>query len=102
MAGCCARAASGQAAALPRSERPREPRYAADKKEIETAAAALRRKLVFVDVADDRDLESPFATAVRQHVGVPIPHSDPFFNTHRSALTQFSRIALNTGLQLTG
>ena len=66
--------------------RPREPRYAADKKQIETAAAALGRKLLFLDVADEPDLESAFATAVRQHVGFLIPHNDPFFNSHRSAL----------------
>jgi len=64
----------------------REPRYAADKKQIETAAAALGRKLLFLDVADEPDLESAFATAVRQHVGFLIPHNDPFFNSHRSAL----------------
>src|SRR5262249_14326258 len=66
--------------------RPREPRYAADRKEIETGAATLGRKLLFVDVVDDRDLESAFATAAGQHIGVLIPHNDPFFNTHRSAL----------------
>jgi len=66
--------------------RPREPRYAADKKQIETAAAALGRKLLFLDVADEPDLELAFATAARQHVGFLIPHNDPFFNSHRSAL----------------
>src|SRR5262249_2063407 len=66
--------------------RPREPRYAADRKEIETAAATLGRKLLFVDVVDDRDLESAFATAAGQHIGVRRPHNDPLFNTHRSAL----------------
>ena len=66
--------------------RPREPRYAADKKQIETAAVALGRKLLFFDIADEPDLELAFATAVRQHVGFLIPHNDPFFNSHRSAL----------------
>ena len=66
--------------------RPRDPKYAADKKEIEAAASALGRKLLFVNVTDERDLESAFATAARQHVGVLIPHNDPFFNGHRSAL----------------
>jgi len=66
--------------------RPREPRYAADKKEIEAAATALGRKLLFLTIADERDLESAFATAARQHVGVLVPHNDPFFNSHRSAV----------------
>ncbi len=66
--------------------RPREPRYTAHKQEVENAAAALGRKLFCVDVLNDRDLEASFATAVRQHVGVLIPDSDPFFNSHRSEL----------------
>ena len=66
--------------------RPREPRYAADRKYIESAAAALGRKILFIDIAGERDFESTFATAAREHVGVLIPLNDPFFNSHRSAL----------------
>lgn len=66
--------------------RPREPRYAADRKEIEAAAAALRRKIMFLDIADEHELDSAFATATREHVGVLIPFNDPFFNSHRSTL----------------
>lgn len=66
--------------------RPREPRYAADRKYIESAAAALGRKILFIDIAGERDFESAFATAAREHVGVLIPLNDPFFNSHRSAL----------------
>lgn len=66
--------------------RPREPRYAADRKVIESAAAALGRKILFLDIADERGLETAFATAKREHVGVLIPLNDPFFNNHRSAL----------------
>jgi len=66
--------------------RPREPRYAADRKVIESAATALGRKILFLDVADERELESAFATAKREHIGVLIPLNDPIFNSHRSAL----------------
>jgi putative ABC transport system substrate-binding protein len=66
--------------------RPREPRYAADRKFIESAAAAVGRKITFVDVADERELESAFATAKREHLGVLIPMNDPFFNSHRGAI----------------
>ena len=66
--------------------RPREPRYVADRKNIESAAAALRRKIQFLDVADERELESIFVTAKREHIGVLIPMNDPFFNSHRAAL----------------
>jgi putative tryptophan/tyrosine transport system substrate-binding protein len=60
-----------------------EPRYAADKKEVEAAGAALGRKVLFFEVVDLNDIETAFATAARQHVGVLIPHADPFFNGHR-------------------
>jgi putative tryptophan/tyrosine transport system substrate-binding protein len=77
--------------------RPLEPRYAADRKTIESAAAALGRKILFFDIAGERDLESAFATATREHIGVLIPLNDPFFNGHRSALlTLASRHALPT------
>lgn len=66
--------------------RPREPRYAADRNVIESAAAAVGRKILFLDIADERELESAFAIANREHVGILIPLNDPFFNSHRSAL----------------
>jgi ABC-type uncharacterized transport system substrate-binding protein len=66
--------------------RPREPRYAADRKVIESAAAAVGRNILFLDIADERELESAFAIANREHVGILIPLNDPFFNSHRSAL----------------
>jgi putative ABC transport system substrate-binding protein len=65
--------------------RPREPRYAADRKAIESAAATLGRKILFLDIADERVLESAFATSASRF-GVLIPLNDPFFNSHRSAL----------------
>jgi putative ABC transport system substrate-binding protein len=65
--------------------RPREPRYAADRKVIESAAAALGRKILFLDIGDERELGSAFATAKREHVGVLIPLNDPFFINNRSA-----------------
>jgi ABC-type uncharacterized transport system substrate-binding protein len=77
--------------------RPQEPRYAADRKNIESAAASLSRKILFVDIAGERDLESAFATAAHEHVGVLIPLNDPFFNGHRSTLIALaSRHALPT------
>jgi putative ABC transport system substrate-binding protein len=66
--------------------RPREPRYAADRKTIEGAAAALGRKILFVDIADENEFDSAFTTAKREHVGVLIPLNDPIFNNHRRAL----------------
>ena len=66
--------------------RPREPRYAADRKAIESAAATLGRKVVFLDITDEREFESAFATAKRENVGVVVPLNDAFFNARRGAL----------------
>jgi putative ABC transport system substrate-binding protein len=70
--------------------RPREPRYAADRKELEAAATALQRKLLFFDVASERDLQAAFTTAARQNVGMLIVHNDPLFNTHRDAVVSLA------------
>jgi len=70
--------------------RPREPRYAADRKELEAAATALRRKLLFFDVAGERDFQAAFAAAARQNVGTLIMHNDPFFNSHRAGLVSLA------------
>jgi putative ABC transport system substrate-binding protein len=66
--------------------RPGEPRYAADRKEIEIAAAALGRKLLFLDVAKEAEFDATFAVAAQQHLGAVVIHNDPFFNDQRSAL----------------
>jgi putative ABC transport system substrate-binding protein len=66
--------------------RPSEPRYAADRKEVEAAGAALGRKVLFLDVAGANDLETAFATAGRQHVGALVMAADPFFNGHRNEI----------------
>jgi putative ABC transport system substrate-binding protein len=66
--------------------RPSEPRYAADRKEVEAAAAALGRKVLFLEVAGANDFETAFAAATRQHVGVLVMHNDPLFNSHRNEL----------------
>jgi putative ABC transport system substrate-binding protein len=66
--------------------RPSEPRYAADRKEVDTAATALGRKVLFLEVASANDLGVAFAAATRQRVGVLVMHADPFFNSHRNEL----------------
>jgi ABC-type uncharacterized transport system substrate-binding protein len=63
-----------------------EPRYAADKKEVEAAGAALGRKVLFFEVAGLNDIETAFAMATRLHVGVLVLHADPFFNGHRDEI----------------
>jgi hypothetical protein len=69
--------------------RPTEPRYVTDRKEVEAAGAALGRKVLFLEVAGANDLETAFATASRQHVGVLVMPADPFFNGHRNEIVAF-------------
>jgi len=77
--------------------RPREPRYAADRRFIEGAAAKLDRKILFLDIGDERELESAFAAAKQGHVGVLIPMNDPFFMSHRGeVVTLAARNSLAT------
>jgi putative ABC transport system substrate-binding protein len=66
--------------------RSNEPRYAADRKEVEAAGAALGRKVLFLEVAGANDLDTAFASAARQHVSVLVMHADPFFNSHRKEI----------------
>jgi putative ABC transport system substrate-binding protein len=81
--------------------RPKEPRYAADRKEFEAAATALGRKLMFFDVADERDFRAAFAAAARQNVGMLILHNDPFFNNRRAELVSLAaRYAVPTNYEL--
>jgi len=81
--------------------RPSEPRYAADRKEFEAAAAALGRKALFIDVAGARDFDAAFAAAARQHIGVLMMHNDPFFNSHRNELIALAaRYAVPTVYEL--
>jgi len=41
---------------------------------------------LFIDVADESELEAAFATASREHVGMLIPLNDPLFNSLRNTL----------------
>jgi hypothetical protein len=80
---------------------PKEPRYAADRKEFEVAATALGKKLLFFDVADERDFQAAFTAAARQNVGMLILHNDPFFNSHRDQLVSLAaRYAVPTNHEL--
>ena len=66
--------------------RANSPTYARDKAEIETAGTTIGQKLLFLDVASERDFETAFATATPQQVGMLLVHNDPFFNSQRDVL----------------
>ncbi len=62
------------------------PTYAADKRDIEAAAASLGQRLLILEVASEPDFEAAFATAVRERTGALLIHTDPFFNSKRDQL----------------
>jgi putative tryptophan/tyrosine transport system substrate-binding protein len=62
------------------------PTYAADKPEMEAAAASLGQRLLILEVAGDGDFEAAFASATREGVRVLLIHTDPFFNSKRDRL----------------
>jgi len=66
--------------------RANSPTYATNKAEIETAGTTIGQKLLFLDVASERDFETAFATATPQQVGMLLVHNDPFFNSQRDVL----------------
>jgi putative ABC transport system substrate-binding protein len=65
---------------------PRFPGSADYTAEVETAAVALRQKLVIEKASTENDFEPAFAALVRQQVGALIVSADPFFNSQRDRI----------------
>jgi putative tryptophan/tyrosine transport system substrate-binding protein len=70
--------------------RSKHPTYAEDRAEIETAAATIGQRLLFLDVTSEHDFEMAFATASSRQVGALLVYTDPFFNSHRDVLVALS------------
>jgi putative tryptophan/tyrosine transport system substrate-binding protein len=66
--------------------RPGNPTYAADKSEIEAAAASVGQGLLILEVANEADFEAAFAAAARERASALLIHTDPFFNSKRDHL----------------
>ena len=49
--------------------------------EIQEAARALGRKVVFLDASSDRDFDAAFASLVEQHIPALLVTADGFLNT---------------------
>src|SRR5262249_39800747 len=57
-----------------------------DTREVETAAIAVRTKLVIVKAATREEIETAFATVVQQRVGALVIHADAFFSSKHERL----------------
>jgi putative ABC transport system substrate-binding protein len=59
---------------------------AADKREVQAAAQALRQQVIMIDVASERDLEPAFATLVQRGAGALLVGGGPFMFSNRERL----------------
>jgi putative tryptophan/tyrosine transport system substrate-binding protein len=69
---------------------PNNPASRDQQREIEQAAANINRRALVVNVSNERDLLSAFATIVQNQAGALLVCADPFFDTQQSRLLQFA------------
>jgi putative ABC transport system substrate-binding protein len=65
---------------------PGSPETEAERKDLQVAAQAIGQQLVILDVSNDRDIETAFATFVQRGAGALIVGSGPFLTAHRAQL----------------
>ena len=63
---------------------PNRPNVARESKNLEDAAAAIDRKLVFQNAGTERDIEPAFEAFAREKVDALLVTADPFFNNRRA------------------
>jgi putative ABC transport system substrate-binding protein len=63
---------------------PDNPNAEPDARAVQSAAGALRQKLIVVRAANDRDIEAAFTILVRERVGGLGVNIDPFFSSRRA------------------
>jgi len=69
---------------------PNNPASRDQQREIEQAAANINRRALVVNVSNERDLQSAFATIVQNQAGALLVCADPFFDTQQGPLLQFA------------
>ena len=69
---------------------PNNPASRDQQREIEQAAANISRRALVVNVSNEQDLGSAFATMIQNHAGALLVCADPFFDTQQSRLLQFA------------
>ena len=65
---------------------PDNPRAEDQKKDIQSAADALRQQIIFLEASSERDLDTAFAAIAKQRATALIVAIDPFFNSRRHIL----------------
>jgi len=65
---------------------PNSPETEAERKDLEAAAQATGQQLVILDLSNDRDIETVFATFVQRGAGALLVGSGPFLTSHREQL----------------
>jgi putative ABC transport system substrate-binding protein len=76
---------------------PNIPLTEAERRDVQTAAQAIGQQLVFVDVSNERDIETAFATSVQQGAGALLVGTGGFLNSKREQIVALAdRYALPT------
>ena len=65
---------------------PGSPETEAERKDLQVAAQAIGQQLIVLNVSNDRDIETAFATFVRRGAGALLVGSGPFLTSHRAQL----------------
>ena len=62
------------------------PETEVERKDLQVAAQAIGQQLIILDVSNDRDIETAFATFVQRGAGALLVGSGPFLTSHRAQL----------------
>ena len=65
---------------------PSSPETEEERKDLQVAAQAIGQQLIILDVSNDRDIETAFATFVQRGAGALLVGSGPFLTSHREQL----------------
>ena len=65
---------------------PNNPNAEIDTREVQTAADALRQKLLVVKASNPEDIQAVFATLVQQRIDALLIHADAFFTSRHKQL----------------
>jgi putative ABC transport system substrate-binding protein len=65
---------------------PGSPETEIERKDLQIAVQAIGQQLIIIDVSNDRDIETAFATFIQRGAGALLVGSGPFLTSHRAQL----------------